>query len=412
MLNQKKLRRKKGIGIFALFALSALLIVSMVPIPTVSALTNITFWGPLDIEGLSYFYCANGSLANALVTVGYPATITTFTINGTNNHIASVDLSTAIYFDFRISDNSTSPATVYHHQYWITPSDSGMTEYKLFFSHNDLLYTINFLDQIGTLKNQPYITATTNLGGTIFPIEKRPIDVQNSVNFMLTYGSRYSLSYSDGTTLVTYGALEVAGTTGIQLIIRGVDFPKTSLLLSEFVHCYSIRDMLTPTGSITTRYEDTSNHTTNVLLEITNETSGAVVFSQNFASNNNFTYIWASAVNATNYEVEATVTHATFGTLYFRQFFVGEWADKPSSPFDLSFLGTIGINTAWFIPALLIVFVAGCFSELTSEAAAVLTVIAAIILTYMGWISIGSGALVAALALSIMAAIVAAKRSF
>ena len=62
------------------------------------------------------------------------------------------------------------------------------------------------------------------------------------------------------------------------------------------------------------------------------------------------------------------------------------------------------------IPALLIIFVAGCFSELTSEVAAILTVIVAIVLTSLGWIDIGQGAIISALALAVMSGIIAAKR--
>jgi electron transfer flavoprotein alpha subunit len=64
--------------------------------------------------------------------------------------------------------------------------------------------------------------------------------------------------------------------------------------------------------------------------------------------------------------------------------------------------GAVGASravvAAWFIPALLIVFVAACFSELTSEVACVLTAVTAIFLSAIGFIPISTGALVTALA--------------
>lgn len=407
MLRQKSLKRRKLLGYFALLALALSFTLSVVP-PT-KALTAITFYGPLDMQTVGYFYNSDYSEAICQVTIGYPTTAVVFNITGSASNTTNVDLTTALYFDFLVIDNSTTPFTTYHHQYWITPSDSTMTEYKVFFDHNDAQYVINFLDMVGRLQTYPYIMATANIGGIVFPIEKRPVDVQNSVNFMLTVGSRYNITYSDGTTIVPYGELAATAITGIQLIIRGVDFPKTSLLLSDFVHAYALRDFLNPTGAITVSYEDTSNNTDNVNVLITNATSGLTVLDLDFPSNNTFVYTWASAVNATNYQVLVNVTHSTFGELIFRQYLLGE-NSVASSPFDLSFLGSVGFNTAWFLPALLIVFVAGCFSELTSEAAAILTVIVAIILVWMGWLSISSGIVVAALALSIMAAVIASKR--
>jgi hypothetical protein len=55
-------------------------------------------------------------------------------------------------------------------------------------------------------------------------------------------------------------------------------------------------------------------------------------------------------------------------------------------------------------------FAAGCFSALNAEVGAIMLVIVAIILTWMGWIPIPGGALVAGLFLAVLMGLVYSKR--
>jgi hypothetical protein len=85
-------------------------------------------------------------------------------------------------------------------------------------------------------------------------------------------------------------------------------------------------------------------------------------------------------------------------------------SESGTAPFLLSWLGSLDIDTSTLLPALLIIFVAGCFSVLNAHVGAVLTVIVAVILTWLGWISIPVGALVTSMFLAILMALIYAKR--
>jgi hypothetical protein len=418
MTTKKEYTRKKRIGYLAIVALCLCLIVPFVQIPTAKATTtySYSFTGPFSEATSGIVFNSDGTPASCRITAydtGSPYPIS-FNITGTmpgnaDNYIYNTT-STPQYFSFDITDNGTGKTI--HREYWLTYLQ-GNTTFNLFFPRfsNYQTYILSFLDQVGVLNTYPYVSfQRTNTTGYL-DVSRQISDSQKIVSTDLEIGYRYHISFTDGTTIINYGDITTTATAGIQLIIRGVDFPKASLLLSDFVHAYAIRDFLNPLGAITTRYEDTSANTNSVTITITSEATSVIVYTNTYLTNNNFTDVWSSAVNATNYKVTITIDHATFGTLTFRQFLIAENLNA-TSPFSLSFLGDIGISTAWVIPALLIIFVAGCFSELTSEAAAIITVIVAIILVWMGWINISSGALVAALSLSVMAGIVSVKRRF
>jgi hypothetical protein len=313
-----------------------------------------------------------------------------------------------LYFSLTVYYNLTGGPTLtpITREYWLGPNENTGT-YNIFSQSTLTTYVISFMDQVGLLKTYPYIEAQILMNGTYQTVEKRIVDVQNIVSMELIEGQRYRILFGDGATTKVYGDLTTTATTGIQLILRGVDFPKETLLLYQYVHASAIRDFLNPTGAITISFEDTTSQTTSVTVTITS--NGTTVYSNVFTSQL-FSYTWNSAVNATNYEVTVSIVHVNFGSFSYKYYLLGEYT-KASEPFSLSFLGsTMGISTAVLIPALLIIFVAGCFSEITAETAAVLTVIVAIILSALGWIEISQAAIITALALSVLAGIVTAKR--
>jgi hypothetical protein len=327
------------------------------------------------------------------------------------NSSATYNLTTSYpvrYFAFDYNETGVNQ----HREYWFDTSDLVNATYRGWFSPDTLnTYTISFLDYTGKLQDYPYILTKAYVLGTASTIEKRVVDAQGTILNNLVSGTKYQIVYSNGTTSTIYGDIVPATSAGIQLVLRGVDFAseaaKKQLLLYQYVHAYAQRDFLNPIGAITVSYEDLTSKTNSVLVTITN--NGTTVFSQTFTAQT-FSYTWASAVNSTSYEVTVAVNHQTFGLFDFKQYLLGEYT-KASDPFSLSFLGSsMGISTAMLLPALLIIFVAGCFSELTSEVAAILTVIIAIVLTALGWIDIGQGAIISALALAVMSGIIAAKR--
>jgi hypothetical protein len=411
------LRTKKICALAVIVLLSVMLSLSFFNIPTAKATNSIEFFGPRDEQTNLNFYLQNGSAAICNVIINYVGGHELFDLTAASSYVFSYTTEELINFDFTVIDNSTGTPVYFHREYFWTPSDVGMTSFYVFFGHRQLPYVINFIDYTGTLKDAPYIRAEAAVGSSTYPpglvIEKRPIDGSNTVVMELQQGSRYELYYGNGTDWTDYGAFYATGVTGVQLVIRGVAFPQNILALYQYVHAYSVRDYLNPVGSITISYGDTTSLTTSVTITITDTDTDTIAFQQTFSgpSYQTFSYTWPYATNATNYQVTEDIVHSQFGNFNFKQYLLGEYT-KASAPFSLDFLGTIGVSTAWFIPAMLIIFVAGCFSELTSEAAAIITTIVAILLAVMGWISISSSALVVALSLSIMAGIVSARRRF
>jgi len=385
-------------------------------IDTTQAVTvSITFTGPIDEVTSSTLQYDNGSYAVCAVTVYFKyisnntaAGFQIANITNSQNFICNYS-NTAIvptYFDFIVTDNTVSPAVTYQRQHYYQSSDSGEL-FTVYFGVDQLNYVVNFLDYVGMLETYPYLEARLPVDFAEKTVERRQFDVQNSVILGLRLNTRYSLYLSDGTTSIYYGDLTTTATIGIQLVLRGVDFPKETLLLYQYVHAYTTRNFTLST--LTVNYEDLTNNTNTVTIVITNATSGETTFAQVFTSQS-FVFPYA-ADNSTSYDVLVTIDHATYGSFYYKQYLPGEYT-KASEPFSLDFLGstTTGISTAILLPALLIIFVAGCFSELTSEAAAVLTVVVAIILSALGFIEISQGAIISALALAVMAGIVTARK--
>jgi hypothetical protein len=293
-----------------------------------------------------------------------------------------------------------------------------MTNYYIVFDKDQTQVAFNIFNyQSLDLSEGAYLTVKSLMGDNLaldYPVEKRPIDALGDVITELPLYTLYTItveSASDGSTYV-FGNINTVSTS-ITLTIPPTAFPAQTLELYQYVHAYATRTFATPNGTIIINYGDITNKTNSVIVTITNASDGTVAFTRMFygPEYQTFSYSWADAYNTTSYQVEVAVDHQSFGDFSHKQYLLGEYT-KPTDPFSLDFLGTINISTAWFIPALLIIFVAGCFSELTSEAAAILTTIVAVILAAMGWISISSSALVVALALSIMAAIVTARRRF
>ena len=351
-----------------------------------------TFYGP--------FNETTGELLNENVTVtahyadGTGIADYSFVLNG--SWVYPPDYSVQ-YFEFLFDDGNTR-------QYWIDPSEI-ITDMYVFKAADPTSYVINFLDYTGVLQTYPYVTIKASINGTLYTVEKRKVDEQNSIGANLILGEKYQLVIGNDEYNFVYGDMLATATTGVQLILRGVDFPKETLLMFKNVVLYGLRDF--SSSSISFYYADSLNATTSVEVVFT-DSLGTVAYSNTFTAD----YVnlnWTSAVNATSYQLDVTVTHESYGEFTWSQYFLNEAGDGPAI-FDFTFLGTWSFDMTYLFPAILILFVAACFSALNAEVGAVLTVIVAALLTWFGWIPIPVGFLVASLALAILMALVYNKR--
>lgn len=388
---------------------------------------SISFYGPYNeatdpVSNPTWLYNADGTNATCTLTIYYR--------NAANQlYSTSYNLSrqveyyyfynfdpytyTNVYFTFDVVDTSTDPDTSYHREYWCVEGDQYMTTFYIMFSslQTDVAFNI-FNYRTLDLSNGGYLTVRSTVGPNYFVVEQRPIDGLGDALTELELNKLYKVYVTSVASGSSYQFGDIyTVSTALTLTIPPTAFPKESLMLYEYVHAWANRTFLTPTGSIIINYEDTQEATNYVRVTITNTSNSQVAFTQLFtgALYQSFSYSWPNADNRTSYLVEVEVGHADYGVFTFKQYMLGEYT-KPDAPFSLGFMGNIGIDTAWFIPCLLIIFVAGCFSELTSEAAAVITTIVAVLLAALGFLSIASASLVVAMALSIMAGIAAARR--
>ncbi len=355
-------------------------------IPAVSYY-NYNFYGPFDEE--------TGLALNENVTVGIYSTegiaFAQFSFNGSYSYSISTFIQ---FFQFTFSDNSTR-------EYWIDPSENSYTDIYIF-KADSTSYVINFLDTAGYLQTYPYVTAKRYINGTLYTVEKRKVDSYGSIMMNLIAGRTYQLSLGNAANTYVFGDLTMTGITAVQLVLRAVDFPQQTLLTQKYVRVYAYRNAST----ITIIFADTQSNTESVDIAIYLTDFTSVYNTTQTAQS--FTVTWTNASSTVTYQVTVTIHHLTYGDLTFKQILAKTLAGSP--PFSLAFLGQWAFDSTFLIPAIIILFTAGCFSALNAEVGAILACIAAIALTWMGWIPIPAGSLVVASTLAILLALVVHKR--
>jgi hypothetical protein len=211
-----------------------------------------------------------------------------------------------------------------------------------------------------------------------------------------------SVEGSDGFSY-NYGYITMSS-TAVTLTISALSFPNDVLMQYKYLRIWASRPSDT---DIMVSYEDTNLNTTTVSYEIF-FANGTVAYTQTHTGENSFVDIWTGADADTTYYLEANVTQATFGTSTFSQVLLRDGAS--TSPIDLSFLGDWPVDPTQIFWGLIIFIVFGCFSVINSYIGGFAGVATAIILSWLGWIQIPSGALVAAMCVAIMSGIVYWKR--
>lgn len=322
------------------------------------------------------------------VTVYFSDHQTSFIVNGSYTYVPSTK---PLYFDFSIK---TPTNGTYSRQYWLSPND--VSQNISIFDADVEIYTVKFLDYAGVLKDYPYISAKRSINGTLFTVEKRMIDEELKVVMQLKYLQRYTLTLGDDAEYI-FGDVEFGTEPIISLIVKGIDFPKGYDFTYKYLRIYGFRVFGPVSGNITIHYLDTLNKTYSVQLQFCYQNLS--VITTYVSTSSSFSYTWSSAGNHTSYWVIATINHQTYGTTEWKQYFPRGMSDKP---WGLGFLGSLPFDTAILIPALIIIFVAGCFSVINAYMGVFFTVVVAILLTYMGWIPIPASALVTGFMLAIL----------
>ncbi len=317
----------------------------------------------------------------------------TFTVNGTYNYVSS---HRPEYFSYKLPSGK-------ERQYWI-----GNTEYTgdiYLFDDNLTRYYVVFLDLAGVLPDKPYIYAQYYVNGNLYTVEKRKVDVETKLSIELVMHRRYIFNIVDGSSY-TFGELLTTATTTITLTLRGIEFPKETILTYKYVRIYGLRSFATPTGSISITYQDTLNMTNSVTINILYR-NGSIAYTST-QTTSSFVLSWMSAVNNTDYQVTATIDHQRYGTYTWAQFFGRSYT---TNPWQLGWLGSIPYISLNNLIAIFIVAVIGAsFSMMNPEVGAFLATCAAAGLTLMGWLPPAPGALLAAFCLCIMFGIVIARR--
>lgn len=352
------------------------------------------FYGPFDEEtGLAID--ENVTVTVYYDTDTYPAY--SFTFNGSWVYPTSPQ---AMFFRFNFSDGT-------FREYWVDPSEDVL---PIYIFHGNITgniqeYIINFMDNSGILDDYPFVTIKRYVNGTAYTVEKRKVDKYNSILANLIYTRTYQIYLGNEETTYVFGDLTMTSQTAIQLVLRAVDFPTDTdfLVMNKYVRIYGYRNFTA--GSITINYNDTKEDTTSVFISISNSTHEVY---NNTLYTDNFSVEWSSAVNNITYYAEATINHGTYGEIDWRQVFAATSDVTP--PFGLEFLGDWGFDSFMLIPALICLCTAGCFSKLNAYVGAILMMITALALAWMGWFPVPASLLVVGFALAFLMALVYHKR--
>lgn len=160
-----------------------------------------------------------------------------------------------------------------------------------------------------------------------------------------------------------------------------------------------------PYGNITITYQDTLNMTDSVDLYI-NYKNGTNVYNTTF-STDSFVCTWSLTINTIDYAVVLNIDHEQYGEYTWKQYFPRSFSEMP---WGMGWFGSLPFNTAYIIPALLIIFFGACFSVINAYIGAFSMVATTITISYLGWLPIPAATLVTAFTFAIIMAIIYAKR--
>jgi len=317
-----------------------------------------------------------------------------FLVNGSYTYYPA---STPLFFVFELG--------TYDREWWVGELETS-TIYIFTEEPNLMLtYTVAFLDFGGVLDDYPIVEARRLINGTYHVVDKRQVDEEQKIIFNLMNGQKYQICLRNGASH-TFGDLQLTDTTSIQLILKAVDFPKDTLRVYRYVRIYAEREWGIPNGNISITYQDTLELTNSVDIYI-NYRNGTNAYNATEVTDS-FVHTWTSASNTTDYAVVCEIDHARYGVYEWRQWLPQNIGSTP--PWGLEFLGNLPFDSYVIIPSLIILIVAGVFSQINAEVGAFLAVIMGAFFTLMGWLPIPSGSLITAFCFAVLMALVYSKR--
>ena len=300
---------------------------------------------------------------------------------------------------------TVSASSEKNREYWVSANEIyGSTIY--IFDGDLTAYDIGFLDLAGVLNQYPHVAAKRYVNGTLMIVEKRKVDENNHITMNLINGKKYTLTIENSATVYTWGEIQMTSTTSIQLTLRGVDFPKETLLTYKNVYIYGYRTFASPNGTIVIWYYDSLNQTVSVIVNV--DYSNGTLAATTTQTTNSWSYTFTDMMNDTNYQVEATITHTRYGVMAWKQYTPCEI--EAGTTLSLDWLGGLQIDTSIIIPSIIILMAAGCFSVINAETGAIMACFIAGTMTAMRIITITPGFLITAFFFAFAMALVYAKR--
>jgi hypothetical protein len=258
------------------------------------------------------------------------------------------------------------------------------------------LYAFSIQDYAGLISRGVYFQVDSFINNTFGSQPITRVPASGSINVILQVGRSYLLRLVGPDWTYDF-ELFVAGTQTSETLTTKPVFADKVVLAYKYILADAVRDNTT----ITVSYQDNTKNTLSLSLTI-RLTNGTVVYAAN-AAQNLIQWIWTQADPTKGYWIELSINHASMGQLHYSKALPPTTA--PTSPWDLSALGSFPIPTNQIFGVVFLLVFAGVFSTMNARYGIVLVCLFAGILCLMGWLNVPSTLLAVAVCLAVMTAL-------